>query len=622
MHYTHYKRPLLWVLIIYICCLVLFYRPHPAEKDISHKISPAEVILTAQVNSFATVKPKGQYVILKVLSVDGQRTEGYAYARFEKEAPAWKETIQSSVKLRKPYSASLLGNFDWAEYLAIKNIFCETKISSYQTLQKAPVLYHWIYQLRQSILHSFEKAFSSDLSAIANGVLLGEKAQVNSALYAAFQDSGAIHLLVASGGNVAFVTLMMFALCSLFSLSKRKTAFIALAVAGFYTLVAGADAPLTRAYFMSVCAVFGYLLHRNSGVFQGLILSCFAILIYNPSSLFETGFQMSFLATLGIVICLNNYEISYNWPRWVRFFTQIFLATLSAQLALLPIFTNVFYKVSLVGILSNMILVPFASFLMAINFLFYLFSCLHIDWLLKPLVKSALWLFKSLVLAFGKTSFSSMMVPAWRAGTIAVYYAGLFLLFHLPQKEFVRRIYKPILLGMACILVLQGSLFSHSRLWLLNDWNKNSILLVNSEGERVLIGAEIEAEKLAKAVLKTGSKKIDILIINQEIDKQLKEAENLQKYITVKNIIVPFRDIWPEEEINLGHIKITAQWGWLLNREKNLWQNRGYTGGRDSLSYQIEGENFSFTTAGNNRFVLCDQERIDNLQNATKKLVF
>ena len=622
MHYTHYKRPLLWVLILYICCLALFYRPHPAEKDISHQISSAEVILTARVDSFSTVKPKGNYAVLKVLSVNEQKTEGYVYARFEKEPPVWKEIIQTSVQLRKPYSVVLLGNFDWAEYLAIKNIFCETKISDYQTLQTPPILYRWIYQLRQSILHSFEKAFPSDLSAIAKGVLLGEKTQVHPALYTAFQDSGAIHLLVASGGNVAFVTLMIFALCSLFSLSKHKTAFLALTVAGFYTLVAGADAPLTRAYFMSVCAVFGFLLHRNSGVFQGLILSCLAILIFNPSALFETGFQMSFLATLGIVICLNNYEISYNCPRWVRFFAQIFLATLSAQLALLPVFTNVFYKVSLIGILSNMILVPFASFLMAVCFLFYLFSCLHIDCLIKPLAESALWLFKSLVVAFGKTSFSSVMVPAWRVGTIAVYYAGLFLLFHLPQKEFVRRIYKPVLLGMAGILILQGSLFSHSRVWLLNDWNKNSILLVTSEGKRILIGAEIEAEKLANAVLKTGSKKIDLLMINQEIDKQLKEAENLQKYITVKNIILPFADIWPEEEINLGKIKITAQWGWLLNREKNLWQNRGYTGGRDSLSYQIKGENFSFTTAGNNRFILSEEKRIDNLRNGTKKLVF
>lgn len=622
MHYTHYKRPLLWVLILYICCLAFFYRPHPGAQDISHHISSAEVTLTAQAETFPTAKQNSHHLILKALSVNGEKAKGYVYARFTQEVPAWKETLQVTAKLKKPYRVSLLGNFDWAKYLADKNIFSEIKVSQYTPLSAPAFYYRWIYRLRQDILQVFQKNFSPDLAAIASGVLLGEKAQIRPALYADFQNSGAIHLLVASGGNVAFVTLMVFALCTLVGLGRRRTAFIALLVAGLYTCVAGADAPLTRAYFMSVCAVLGYVLHRNSGVLQGIILSCLVILILNPSSLFETGFQMSFLATLGIVICLNNYEIYYQWPRWVRFFAQIFLATLSAQLALLPVFTNVFYKVSLIGILSNMLLVPFASFLMALGFLFYLFSCLHIGWLIKPLLGFCLWAFKGVVFFFGQMPFSAITVAAWKKGSIIIYYIGLFLLFHLPQKEFVKRFYKPALFAMLLVFVLQSVCFSSSRVYLLNEWKKNSILLVTSNGTRVLIGAEIEAEKLAKAVLKTGSKQLDALFINQNIDKQIKEAEELKKYISVKKIYVPFADVWPEEETAVGALRVKALWGRLLNREKKLWQNRGYSGKQDSLSYQIEGKGFSFTTAGNNRFLLQAEQRTDNIRNGTKKLVF
>ncbi len=621
MHYSHYKRPLLWVLIVYICILALFYRPHPSQQDISHYVAAEEVTLTAQAVRFPISKPNNTHVILKVLSANGKKAQGYVYARFSQEVPLWKETVQITGKLQKPYSVSLLGNFDWGKFLAHKNIFCEMNVSDFQHVSGPAFYYQWIYGLRQNILHVFEKNFSPDLAAIASGVLLGEKTQINPALYTAFQDSGAVHLLVASGGNVAFVTLMVFAVCGVFCLSRRKTAFVALLVAGLYTLVAGADAPLTRAYFMSVCAVVGYVLHRNSGVFQGIVLSCLVILIFNPSSLFETGFQMSFLATLGIVICLNNYEISYRCPRWVRFFTQVFLATLSAQLALLPVFTNVFYKVSFIGLLSNMFLVPLASFLMAVGFLFYLFSCLHVGWLIKPLTGFSLWLFKSLVLFFGQASFAPL-VAAWRMGSIMIYYVCLFLLFHLPQKEFIKKIYKPVLLSVVLIWTAQSIFFSHSRLWLLNEWNKNSILLITSDGKRILIGAEIEGEKLAKAVLQTGSKKIDLVLINQDVDKQIKEVEHLRRYIFVQEVIIPFTDIWPEEEIKRGNVVLKALWGRLLNREKNLWQNRGYTGERDSLSYQIQGKDFSFITAGNNRFVLQNEIRTDNVRNGTKKLVF
>ncbi|MBR3603761.1 MAG: ComEC family competence protein [Elusimicrobiaceae bacterium] len=622
MHYTHYKRPLLWVLIFYICCLSFFYQPHPSKKDISAFIPSPDITLTAQVDSFPTVKSHSATAILKVYSANGQKTQGYVYARFPQDFPAWKQTLQLTGKLQKPYTVSLLGNFDWGQYLAHKNIFAEIKVSQYHVLQKTPLLYQWIYNFRQDILNVFEQNFPADLAAIASGVLLGEKTQIDPVLYMAFQDSGAIHLLVASGGNVAFVTWMVFAFCGLFSLSRRKTAFIALFIAGIYTMIAGADAPLTRAYFMSVCTVLGYILHRNSGVFQGLILSCLVILIFNPCSLFETGFQMSFLATLGIVVCLNNYDISYQCPRWLRFFSQIFLATLSAQLALFPIFTNVFYKVSWMSLFANMLLVPFASFLMAVSFLFYAFSCLHLGWLLKPLMGFSLWLFKSLVLFFGQGSFSSMVVPAWRMGSIVIYYAGLFLLFHLPQREFVKRIYKPVLFGIFLIFILQESCFSHNKLWLLNDWNKNSILLSSSTGKYILIGAEIDGEKLAKALLKAGSKKLDAVLINQNISAQMQEVEKLKKYIDVQEVIIAFSNIWPQEEQVLGDITVKAQWGLLLNREKKLWQNRGYTGDRDCLSYQIRGKDFSFITAGNNRFILKEDKRIDNIRNGTKKMVF
>ena len=99
-------------------------------------------------------------------------------------------------------------------------------------------------------------------------------------------------------------------------------------------------------------------------------------------------------------------------------------------------------------------------------------------------------------------------------------------------------------------------------------------------------------------------------------------AEELKKYISVKKIYVPFADVWPEEETAVGALRVKALWGRLLNREKKLWQNRGYSGKQDSLSYQIEGKGFSFTTAGNNRFLLQAEQRTDNIRNGTKKLVF
>lgn len=620
MHYSYYKRPLLWILLLYIGCLVLFYRPHPGRHDIFHFIPQKTVTLTGKVVGFPILKKKSNNVILKVMEVDQQKASGYVYARFTDYTPVWHETVQVSGTLKKPYSISLLGNFDWASYLASKNVFTEIKVNQ-TTVVKPPAWFSRIIMyVRKDILQTFEENFDRNLAAIAGGVLLGERGEIDPELYTDFQDSGAIHLLVASGGNVGFVTLVVFACCSLFGLTRRKTAWLALGIAGVYTLIAGADAPLTRAYFMAVCAVAGYIFHRNSGVFQGLILSCLIILIGNPSALFETGFQMSFLATLAIIICLNNFELPYQWPRWVKFFVQILMATLSTQLALLPIFTNVFFKVSFVGIISNMLLVPMASYLMAETFVFYLFSLLHIGILLKAVTWASLFCFQKLVESFASLPFASVPAAAWPAGWCVAYYAGLFLLFNFPQKLFFRHAWKPFILVMLLAPVVEYLFFNAPTVWLLNEWNKNVILLRTSGGKRILIGADIEGSKLARAVLRSGGRRVDAVLLSENSDKQLKNIDLLKEQISIGQVIAAFTDIWPDETQEIAGLMVQAHWGEHQAKSGRQWQNRGYSGhsGKDSISYEISGNNFVFTTAGNERFILWKQELIENKQNGTR----
>ena len=619
MHHSYYKRPLLWLLILYVTLLCCFYRPAPAGCDVSHQISATPVTLCGKVASFPAVHKNGYTAAVRVKSVNGQKTCGYVYARFQDYCPAWQETLCLQGKLKKPYSIAMLGNFDWGAYLAGKHIFTEMRVAQAEQKSRPAFFFRALSAVRQDILAVFEQHFSRNLAAIAGGILLGERGEIDESLYAHFQDSGAIHLLVASGGNVGFVTLLVFAFCALFGAGRKKTALLALGIAGLYTLLAGADAPLVRAYFMTVCAVTGYFLHRNSGVLQGLIISCFVILLLNPAAVFETGFQMSFLATLAIVICLNNYQLPAKWPRWVKFFVQIFMATLITQLALLPVFTNVFFKVSFAGLLSNMLLVPLASLLMGLSFAYYIFSLLHIGFLLHGLTLGTLWVFEQAVQFFASLPFSSVTAAAWRPGWIAAYYTGLFVLFNLPQKAFIKRIWKYAAALILLAPTVQYVFFNPPTVWLLNEWNKNAILLRTPNGKRILFGAAIDGEKLSRAVLRSGGRKLDAVFISENAAKQLQEVAALQKRLPVQRVIAPF-DLWPGEEITQNGVRVQARWGLLKNRTGALWSNRGYSGGRDSLSYQVTVSGKTFTTAANGRFIEYADRTCDNRLNATQTL--
>lgn len=614
MHPDIYKRPLLLTLLLLIAGLWLFYKPAPGPQDISHLMPQQEITLTGRVERFYTPKPKSNNVIVKVFAADGQPVSGHVYARLKNVEPQWKDTLQITGRLQEPYGIDLLGNFNWRKYLAHKHVFAEIKSDDVRVVKPAAWPYRALRAVRADILRTFAQSFPPDLANIAGGILLGERGELAPQLYSAFQDSGAIHLLVASGGNVGFVTLMTLAVCSLFHLRRKKALVLALAVAGVYTLIAGADAPLIRAYFMAVCACAGYYLGRNSGVLQGLFISCLVILICAPASLFETGFQMSFLATAALVICLTNYPVPQKWPRWARFFAQIFLATLSVQLVLLPVFTNVFYKVSLTGLVANMLLVPLASLLLGLSFAYYVFSVLHLGIVLFYPTQFCLEIFKYLVEFFASFRLSALPVAAWGVGTIVAYYAVLFLALNLPLKKFAKKLWVPVL-AVALGAPLLGYLCARgTHIYVLDEWHKNAVLVQTSDGNLFVVGPQLAPEKLENSLYKLGRRQATAVLLTK--------PSKFDYTSLAPQVIRPFEDNWPEQTPwKFNQTSVTLIWGLHETRAGRIWQNVGYTGSeQDDVSYCFSVPKMpEFCVGAQARFVRTDGKIIDPVLNQTVK---
>lgn len=609
-----YKRPLFLLLLLQIIAISFFYHPHPSFDDVSHFISKTPVTIEGRVDSFAVRKQKEDNVLVSVSKLNGQPAKGKLYLRVEKDIPQWKDTLRFTGVLKEPYGLDIVGNFNWRRYLTYKKVFAEMHVQEIQVVRSAPWPYRAIRSLRKSILETFADHFSTPLPQIASGILLGERGDLSPELFSAFQDSGAIHLLVASGGNVGFVTLLTLAFCGFFSLNRRKSLIIALVVAGIYTLLAGADAPLARAYFMTVCAVTGYLLGRNSGVFQGLVVSCFLILLFHPAALFETGFQMSFLATFAIVLVLNIWKTPAQWPSWVRFFAQIFLATLATQLVLLPIFANVFYKVSLIGIVANMFLVPLASCLLGLSFAYYVAELLRIGFLLYFPLLWGLKLFAWLVEFFASFSFSSVMITAWKPVSLCAYYTGLFLLFHFPLRSFFRRCFWP---GMVIIgLCLGISFFSPQpvRLYLLQQWNKHSVLVLFPH-QTFVVGTELDASTLQASLYRLGRRRLNgVLHLSDRLPKT-----SLATLMPVDQEITPFSiGKWPDASFFFDPVTVTLRWPLYIDREGAIHTQKGYSGSKeDSVSYCFETATKDFCIGEHGRFVQLGSKIVFSERNKT-----
>ena len=601
MHPSVYKRPLLWLVVAVVIGLSLFYRPAISPQDVSRFLPQKEVTLIGQAVTFPVTKKDTQNVFIDVFSVNGQKATGRVYARIGNFSPQWKDTLQLTGRLQKPYGIDIPGNFDWRSYLAQKHTYAEIKTSQVTVVKKAAWFWRAVRAVRQKILTELTDSFPPQIAGIAGGILLGERGEFPADLYAAFQQSGAIHLLVASGGNVGFVTLLTLALGFALGFSRRPLLIVSLLTAGIYTLVAGADAPLLRAYLMTCCACVGYFLGRNSGVFQGLLLACLIILGITPSAVFDTGFQMSFLATLAIVICLNNYRIPASWSKTVRFFAQIFLATLSCQLVLLPVFTKVFYSVSLMGLVSNMILVPMASVLMGLGFLYAFLASLHVGVILYYPCLWGLQIFQTLVEFFASFSVSSISATAWNAGSIVAYYVGLFWISQLPHKTFARRLFVPCLFVM--LVAFFGGRWYQNRptAYLLSEWNNRAAIVRTNGKTAIVFNAGISPEKIQRALAALGISHAELILPLS--------GDHL------------FDEVWPGDTFSLPGITVRATWGLKQTQDGRVYEDTGYTGRKDeSISYCVETNAREICIGSQARFlVLPSGKTVAASTNATVK---
>jgi competence protein ComEC len=232
----------------------------------------------------------------------------------------------------------------------------------------------WVVQARRRFFRAF-KRLSPEARTIAAGLVLGERPSGFPALKEDFRRSGTIHLLVASGIKVAFVLALWWFLARwAFFLSRRTALVIGIPLVLFYAFLAGADAPVLRAAIMAAAGIAGFLLGRVDRALHLIGFAALVLLVLAPGELFQAGFQMSFAATLGLILGMPAVETGLRWsarrsfwprPPWVRGLLsgsmRLFALSFLSQLALSPLLVFYFRRVSVAGFVANLIAVPWAS---------------------------------------------------------------------------------------------------------------------------------------------------------------------------------------------------------------------------------------------------------------------
>lgn len=373
-----------------------------------------------------------------------------------------------------------------------------------------------ISSLKRQVNGWIDRQVSFPASSLARAVLTGDQSQIPQEIQEAYARAGVSHLLAFSGLNLSLVAgfsyllirrLLSFWERLLLTINVRKWALIATFFPVFgYTLLAGMNPPAIRAFLMVALAILALVLRRYSDLLNSLALAAMILLLVAPDALFGPSFQLSFVSVWAIAFLLPRLwdpgallRVEPPEPRpgpWRRlgfYLWGTFSLSLICQLATAPLVIWWFHQVSLVGVVSNLLLVPLTGALITPLGL----AGLIIAPLSQPLSSLLFTLLDFLVrLSLGLVNFfaSSPLAyltlprPAWPE--IASFYLFLTLIFHL-RRSVLKTLGIPLAAGLTVFFYFlphfQDAFQRPLRVHFLDVGRGSSVLVEFPKGKKMLI---------------------------------------------------------------------------------------------------------------------------------------
>lgn len=265
--------------------------------------------------------------------------------------------------------------YSYAEFLKIKGKVRVTEIDDrkFYTLSfpeinqldsKSDLLTSLSLGIRAKAIKIFGYYLSDTQSALLLGIVFGIKQNMPDDFMIILRDAGVVHVIAASGMNVSMVAGSFIYIFQRFF--NRKTAlFLSSLILLLYVSIAGFEASIVRAAIMAGISFTAGITGRQKYSVYALFLTAVFMLFINPSWIFDVGFKLSFMATLGIIILKPVFD---QWlKRLSGSIKDDFNTTLAAQLATLPILLSSFGSINLLSILINLLILWTIPALMVIG---------------------------------------------------------------------------------------------------------------------------------------------------------------------------------------------------------------------------------------------------------------
>ncbi|CEG27936.1 DNA internalization-related competence protein ComEC/Rec2 [Bacillus sp. B-jedd] len=536
--------------------------------------------------------------------------------------------------LEQPPHAKNPGGFDYNRYLEQNQIHWILKLDSNPLAKcgtKNVSLVEKLRKYRQEGISHIMANYPLESASLASALIFGEQSLLGEDVMSAYKKIGITHLLAISGMQVTVLAGVIYMFGLRLGIVRERMAIFLLSILPLYAIIAGGSPSVIRSVLMAGILLMGGLRPSSFPISQtgALALSFMAFIFWDPFTLYDPGFQLSYAVTFSLLVSASALKKKHFGGVML-----LAVSSLISQIAALPILLFHFFELPLASILANILFIPIYSFILmpVVYFSFPLSFFEGLAYALGPLMNSLVILSEKLALLLARTPFQ--LNPGEQPTTAIVFYAAAVLYsFTVWEKNLKKKWAVAVLLIPFTLLVVQegGERFSsHTGEVVMIDVGQGESIFVSLPGGKgnylIDTGGNTDFGKKAWQQTKKdfdpgrdvvvpflkarGITKLDKLILTHGDEDHIGGAAGIMENIKIDQILVPdMREKSENEEqviqrarklqIDVNEVSKDAFWAaggvkfLVLSPEKNYKGDRN--GGSIVLFAELADKGWLFT---------------------------
>jgi len=446
-------------------------------------------------------------------------------------------------EFKQPEEARNYKGYNYKQYLKTKKIIGTVELEKVKILKSSNGSF--IHNIQKYIRDTINGTLTDEEGNLLLAILLGDKDKLSEDIQESFKTSNLSHMLAVSGAHVSYIILGLTYVLQNSIIGKKNGKIVCIIFLLAFMAITNFTPSVTRACIMAILTLFSSIIYRKSDVYTNISVVALITLIFNPYSLLDLGFQLSYGGTIGIIIFIKRIQEKKSNSKVINYIKQMALVSIYANIIIIPIMMYHFNTVSFTFIISNIMASPILGIIVITGFLFIIASITvkPLTRLIAIFIKPILSILIKISQICSKLPFSNILVVTPYMFNVISYYA--IILYCIKSKKNNKC---KIIICLLIVLILINFIIyifpQKLRIFFIDVGQGDSTLIITPDKKTVLIDGggsdsfDVGEKVLLPYLLDRRILKVDYVLISHFDTDHCGGILTIMEKVKVKNIII------------------------------------------------------------------------------------